>query len=292
MSDSNAPRKVSGPDARRVRLLGLDLEDWTLAEAAHAITAAADSGRSTVVYFVNAHCYNVARRNLEYRRSLRSATWLLPDGSGVRWAAQLFRTPLRDNPNGTDLFPYLCDRAAVSGNRLFLLGGRPGIAEKMARRLKTTWPDLMIAGTLPGEFEEKRAGKIVEAVRVSRPDVLFVAGGVPVQEVWIERYRDLLEVPVILGVGGLFDFFAGEVSRAPLALRRAGLEWTWRLLQEPQRLWQRYLIGNPDFMAWVAYHRLRGGGLPSEEISDLAPISVTRTRVASNRSRRTPRSPS
>lgn len=289
-------RPASSPPAgsgrRRFPLLGLDLDDCTLAEAASAISQAIESGEvGRVASFVNAHCFNVARRHAEYRRAVRAATWRFPDGTGVRWAARFFGHSMRDNPNGTDLFPFLCDRAAACGHRMFFLGGRPGVAERMARRLKATWPDLLIAGTLPGDFEESHAGPILEAIQVSRPDLLFVAGGVPVQEIWIERYRSHLRVPVILGVGGLFDFFAEHVSRAPALLRRTGFEWTWRLLQEPQRLWRRYLLGNPDFLAWVAWERLRNGtGLPAERLTGERPIALPRsTPVRSEPTKRTPR---
>jgi len=253
------------PDRRR-RLLGLDVDDLTLEEAALRVVELARERRRAWVAFVNAHCFNVARRDASYLEALRGASLVLPDGVGVRLAARLFRPGLRDNPNGTDLFPHLCRFARERGLSMALVGGQAGVAEATAGRSRAAWPGLEIVATLPGEFSADGTRRILETLRHRSPDLLLVAGGVPLQEQWIASHLAEIPAGVTLAVGGLFDFYSGRLPRAPRVVRRCGLEWSWRLLHEPRRLAARYLLGNPAFLGWIARVRLHlASALPEAE---------------------------
>ena len=177
-------------------------------------------------------------------------------GFGMRIAGRLLNQPVRDNVNGTDLFPRLCAALSLHGRSVYLLGGRPGIAKAAADWAKTHYPLLRIAGAHDGYFGADQTGQVVADIRRSRADVLLVAMGVPVQEGWIDRNSASTGATVTIGVGGLFDYYSGRIPRAPAWMRRCGLEWTFRLIQEPGRLWRRYLVGNLVFLARIGRDRL------------------------------------
>ncbi len=204
--------------------------------------------------FVNAHCINIALRNNDYRQVLKQSDRLFPDGSGVKLALQWQRKALKANLNGTDLFPHLCEAAARNRLSLYLLGGAPGVAEQVAANMQRRYPQLRIAGTRDGYFSADHTDAVIDDINASGADMLLVAMGVPRQELWLAQHRDRLQTSVNMGVGGLFDFYAERIRRAPAWLRRIGMEWSWRLLQEPARMWRRYILGNPAFMyrAWRA----------------------------------------
>jgi exopolysaccharide biosynthesis WecB/TagA/CpsF family protein len=129
-----------------------------------------------------------------------------------------------------------------------MLGGEEGIAKSAIANMKKRFPTLRIAGTHNGFFDKSNCADVIADINHSQADIVLVGMGQPLQEQWVAEYRDQLETPVVMAVGGLFDFYAEKVSRAPLWLRELGMEWTWRLIQEPGRMWKRYIIGNPLFL--------------------------------------------
>ena len=187
----------------------------------------------------------------------RTRSWLVvaadwaPDGSGLAVAARMTGQPLADNVNGTDLFPRLAADAAASGVGIFLLGGRPGIADAARERMTSFGLGDAIVGAHHGYFtagsDEERAA--IAAANSSGAAIVLVGMGVPLQDEWITRNASRLDARVLAGVGGLFDFFAGAVARSPHALRVVGCEWVWRLALEPRRMAHRYLVGNLRFLA-------------------------------------------
>ena len=164
------------------------------------------------------------------------------------------KVSLRANVNGTDLFPELCAQLQHSGLRLFLLGARPGIAEATAENMRKRFPGLDICGTRHGYFDRAQTRQVISEINRSGADIVLVAMGVPHQELWIDAHRQHLDARVLMGVGGLFDFYSGRISRAPVWVRELGMEWGWRILQEPGRMWKRYVIGNPLFLYRVWRH--------------------------------------
>jgi len=238
-------------------VLGYDLTKADRAEIVYWIAERAQSRTPTQIAFLNAHCDNVARRDWKYRDTLRSVDALLPDGSGVELAARLEGRALGDNLNGTDLFGPLCRCLAFRKIPVFFLGGRPEVAEATARVAQSDFPGLNVAGFHHGYLAPRAEDAVLEAINQSGARVVFVAFGVPDQDVWISRIRNRLNASVVIGVGGLFDFVSGRIPRAPLWMRRTGTEWLYRLKCEPARMWRRYLIGNCTFVAHAVRHALR-----------------------------------
>ena len=234
-----------------VTLFKIPLCNVTLEQAVDIALECLEGKAPSTIFFLNAHCVNIARENTVYRDALRNATYVFGDGIGVRLAAYWQRTPLVDNVNGTDLFPRLCEALQQTDKRIFLLGGEPGIAEEMKQQMEMQYPGLTFCGTQHGFFQPEETTQIRERIRESKTDLLLIALGVPRQELWIAEHLESCNVKAAMGVGGLFDFYSGKNRRAPVWMRRIGLEWLHRLYLEPHRLWKRYLIGNLQFILYT-----------------------------------------
>ena len=238
-------------------VLDFDLADATPGKAVDWIINRAKRRVRTRIGFLNAHCSNVSREDWRYRLALKTCDAVFPDGAGVDLAARLDGLRLTANLNGTDLFDPLCAAMAEAGLSLYLLGGRPGVAKRAAEQAKRAHPDLTIAGCRSGYFAPNAEAAVIDAINASGADVVMVAMGVPDQDVWLARVAPRLSAPVSLGVGGLFDFVSGRIPRAPKWMRKAGLEWAYRLSREPRRLWRRYVLGNAAFVAHLAARRIK-----------------------------------
>lgn len=243
---------------QRTPLFGLELLKGNRGEVAAELVAMAAAGECATIQFINAHCVNVLENDPAYRRALEAADYLLPDGSGLAIAAQLAGVEMGENLNGTDLFPEICRNAAATELPIYLLGGRPGVAAGAARAMRSMFPELTVAGTRHGFWKHDSAEEdaLIEEINESGAAILFVGMGVPMQEKWIARVRHRLTARVVLGVGGLFDYYSGMVARAPMLMRMVGCEWAWRLLLEPRRLFVRYVLGNPRFIARAITHAM------------------------------------
>lgn len=233
--------------------LDLSLVDATSADV---IAALLGPGRRRA-YFMNAHCCNIMRNDRQYAAAVRAADLLLPDGAGVALAAKMTAQSLTANLNGTDLVPALLAEAANMGKSVYLFGGAPGTAQRAAQTLVKSIPHLMIAGTSNGYEEAANADSVIAAINASGADIVLVALGVPMQELWLHRNAHLLQADLTMGVGAAFDFLAGNVARAPQIIRKAKSEWMWRLAMEPRRMAKRYLLGNATFMAHAGLKALR-----------------------------------
>lgn len=219
------------------------------------------SGQQTTIGFVNADCLNKCYSNTKYHRTLQEMHRVYPDGIGVRLASQMFGNGVEDNINGTDLFPQLCERLASSSQGVFLLGAKEGIARAAADYMLNQYPGLVISGCHHGYFKSDEEDEVINTINESRAAVVLVALGAPRQEIWLSENRYRLNARVLMGVGGLFDFYSGSVTRAPVWLREVGLEWVWRLVQEPGRMWRRYVIGNPLFLYRVWSQKRKNGAI-------------------------------
>ncbi len=232
-----------------MEILGVRVDDVTYNEALERCASLVRTGRPQVVVTPNPEFVMLARRDPEFRRILNRAALAIPDGGGLLLAARLFGRPLREQVRGTDLCYGLVERAPREGWRVFLLGAGPGVAEEAACRLRQRVPGLEIAGTFAGNGAPEGDAETVAAVRrAGRCDLLFVAYGAPKQEKWIDRNVAGLDVGLAIGVGGVLDFMSGRVRRAPKVVRDAGLDWLFRLLQQPRR-WRRQVTTIPPFVA-------------------------------------------
>ncbi len=232
-----------------INLFGLDIVSATTRDALDRLL---NRDKRYTAAFLNAHCVNTADGDRTYRSALEKADFILPDGSGLNLAARMQGKRFVENLNGTDLFVPLCREAAKRGLSIYFLGSRENIARIAALRASALAPGLVIAGTRNGFFERDEEHAIVDEINASGADIVLVALGVPLQEIWIERNRERLSASLVMGVGAQFDFWSGEVRRAPMLFRKTGMEWLWRLALEPKRMARRYIRGNPEFMlrAW------------------------------------------
>jgi N-acetylglucosaminyldiphosphoundecaprenol N-acetyl-beta-D-mannosaminyltransferase len=191
---------------------------------------------------------------------------VLVDGTPMMWAARFLGTPLPGRVSGSDFVPAFCPIAAKAGHRIFLLGAAPGIAESAKSWLQRKATGLRIVGTYAPPFgferDKRESDRVISVVTRTQPDVLFTAFGSPKQEKWLFRHYHDMNVPVSMGVGSTFDYLAGRLKRAPMWMQRAGLEWSYRLAQEPRRLWRRYLLDDPPFIFHILRQRLQRTAWP------------------------------
>lgn len=243
---------------KKVKLFGLSINNWQMQDAVNWVVGEnpyciSDKGwkfttSPKVGFFINANSINQLFRVKGFRKELNDSDVLFADGSGIRLAAKSVGTALRSNINGTDMLPLICRSAAQTGKRLFFFGAKPGVAEKAAKNLKQVHSGLNVVGTQHGFVDTTAADRLIETINKSNADILMVALGSPFQERWINQHRTQLQCRTILAVGGLFDYFSGNIPRAPVWMRELGLEWIWRLIQEPVTKFKRYVIGTPEFL--------------------------------------------
>jgi len=252
-----------GFSVRSIDVLGVRVDDVTLAEAVAISHACIRSGEPHRIVTPNAEFVMAARRRPAFRKILNDSTLAIPDGAGLLLAGRLLGTPLREQVAGTDLADRIAGLCAREGYRLFLLGAAPGVAEEAARRLEERHPGLMVAGAFAGSPDPAADETTRARLQAAGPiDALFVAYGGEKQESWIDRNQAALGIPLAIGVGGALDFISGRVPRAPRVMRRLGLDWLFRLIVEPWR-WRRQLA-LPRFVIAVTYEgvqrRQRGMG--------------------------------
>jgi N-acetylglucosaminyldiphosphoundecaprenol N-acetyl-beta-D-mannosaminyltransferase len=219
----------------QARILGVRIDCLDTKEALERIEGFVGTGRLHQVATVNPEFVMRAQKDREFARVLEAADLCLPDGTGVVWAARRQGCALREPVAGTDLVEPLAALCARRESRLFLLGARPGVADRLAARLAAANPGLDVAAH-SGDPEPSNDDESLRRIADHRTDVLLVAYGAPTQELWIDRLRPRLNVSVAMGVGGAFDYLTGRVPRAPAWMRRSGLEWLHRLAYQPWRL--------------------------------------------------------
>lgn len=247
------PRALPAGRATALEVLGVRVDMVDEAEALACIEQLHDQGPAGFVTYVNPHTVNIASRDPTFGPTLAGAGLRLADGFGIRIAALRQGVRVPAILNGSDFNEKVLSRAASRGWRVFLLGGRPGVPDRAAERLSRRIPRLQVAGTYHGYFTDEETDAVVARVRASGCSVLVLALGQPRQEQWLESHLPATGARLGLAVGGFFDFAAGTVRRAPAWMNRAGLEWTFRLAQEPRRLAGRYLVGNAVFLWRVSF---------------------------------------
>lgn len=231
-----------------VRLLNAGFDPITLDETVELVSRRIQAGERGYLCTVNVAILMMMRDDPRLQRFVDDAAIVVADGQPLIWSSRMLARPLPERVAGVELVERLCERAAREGFGVYLLGGKPEVVEKVAARLTERYPGLLLSGVQDGYFSPEETEARVAAVAASGAKILIAAMGVPRQEYFIQDYWDRLRVPFAIGVGGSFDVLAGLRARAPAVIQRVGLEWLFRLVQEPGRLWKRYLVTNAQFL--------------------------------------------
>jgi N-acetylglucosaminyldiphosphoundecaprenol N-acetyl-beta-D-mannosaminyltransferase len=235
----------SGLDSRETRVTVLDtsIDRVDMGEACGRIHEFIQMRVPQQVVTVNLDFLRLAVKNPSFRQLINSSTLVVADGMPLVWASRLLGHPVPERVAGVDLVVECSRLAARHGYRVFLLGAAPGVAEKASVALQARFPGLSIVGThSPPSVHPSDDEVTLARIRAAKPDLLFVAFGAPRQEQWIRKHMNRMDIPVCIGVGGAFDMLSGAVNRAPRWMQHGGLEWGYRFLREPRRLWKRYFI--------------------------------------------------
>jgi len=247
---------ATGTSRDRSELLGLGFDRGGMeAIAAGCLAWTRQPRRTHIVVTANASHMCTMRRDMAFRDACRAADMVIADGMSVVWALKALGRPVTERVAGIDLMAALLEAGARDGLRVYLLGARQEVLDVLVAQCAKRYPGLVIAGARNGYFSEFDQAAIVEDIRASRADMLFVGMPSPFKDVFCQRHRDRLDVPIVMGVGGSFDVMAGFIQRAPRAAQALGLEWAWRLMKEPGRLWKRYLTTNSEFI-WLVLREL------------------------------------
>lgn len=252
--------------ADRAELLGLSFERARMATVVATCLEWCSGPRvSHVVITANASHLCMMRRDSGLRDACQAGDMAVADGMSVVWALRALGRPVPERVAGIDLMTELLAAGSAQGLRVYFLGARPEVIQTLVRLCGECYPGLVVAGYRDGYFTPDAHEAIVEEIRACAPHMLFVGMPSPFKEVFCQRHRERLAVPLMIGVGGSFDVLAGVIRRAPRAAQVMGLEWAWRLLMEPRKLWKRYASTNSEFLWLVGREflsRRRSGSAP------------------------------
>ena len=240
---------------KRIDFLGCPVDNLTMGEVIQQIDFFIGSGWRHQIIPLNASKLFLMSRHPLLAQILKTSDLVVPEYAVV-WGSRRLNKPLVEHIGGIMLMRTILEMAPLRGYKLYFLGARQPVVEQMVTRLKLSYPGLNIVGYHHGYFNDSVEGTVIADINASHPDILFVAMGTPKQEYWIHQYKTVLNVPVAIGVGGSFDVFAGLRKEAPSWMRH-GFEWIYRLVQDPQNLWRRYLFTNLYFIYRVFVEKLR-----------------------------------
>ena len=239
------------------RLFGIPVQAATLSQALDGVHAAISKRKSLHIGVVNAAKIVNMKRNPKLQEALRNADVIYADGMSVVWASRFLGKPIPERIAGIDLMTGILDRGRQHHYRIYCLGAKQHVVEEVCERFNSDYPGVVIVGWRDGYFSPDEEESVATAIRDARPDVLLVAIASPKKEQFMARWAEHMNVPVLHGVGGAFDIVAGNVMRAPESWQRLGLEWLYRIKQEPRRLWKRYLVTNTLFAQMVFAEKLK-----------------------------------
>lgn len=239
----------------RVEFMGCLIDNLSMEETLQKVESLVRSGRSHQHVVVNVDKVVTASRNPELRRIINECALVNVDGMPVVWASRLLGKSLKERVAGVDLFEALVERSAEKGWRVFFLGAREEVVRAVRDLYSRKYPRLRIAGCRNGYWSPDEEARVVELIADSRPHLLFVAISSPKKEEFLNRYQAEMKVPFAMGVGGAFDVVVGRVKRAPMWMQKGGLEWFYRFLQEPGRMFKRYFIKDMYFF-WLLLKEL------------------------------------
>lgn len=228
----------------RIKFLNTEVDNLTMDEAVQRVNELVQLGRPSYVVTPNMDHICLLERDEEFAEVYKNADLILTDGKPLIWISKLRKQPIKQKISGSDFFPKVCEMAAKEGYRIYILGAAEGVADKAARNLKSRFHNLSIVGTYSPSYgfekDKKEIVKIMNMVRKAKPDILAVSLGSPKGEKFIYKYLTDMNVPVSMSIGATIDFEAGNVKRAPKWMSEHGLEWLFRISQDPKRMIQRY----------------------------------------------------
>ena len=236
----------------RLNVLGVNIDTYSMEEAADILVAAMEQDEPFTVYTPNSEIVLAAYKNPDYMELINRGSMITPDGIGVVYASRILKRPLSERVSGFDLAELVLQKIAGTGKRVYLFGGKPGVAEEAAENICRRYPGTEICGTADGYFDAEKEQEIIKDIQDKKPDLLFVCLGFPKQESWIDAHKEELSAKVSMGIGGSLDVFAGRAKRAPKWLQNLGLEWLHRLLMQPSRFAR--MLALPKFGWHVVFH--------------------------------------
>ncbi len=240
----------------RIQILGSNIDNLSMDETMAVIDHSIDNKTPILHTVVNAAKIVAMKTNLELRQSVNEADLINADGMAVVWASKFLKKPLKERVSGIDLFTNLVERAAQKGRSVYLLGAKEEVVTAVANKFQSTYGATTVAGYQHGYFSKEEELSIVQQIVDSKASYLFVAMSSPKKELFLHGYREMLSsVGFIMGVGGSFDVVSGKVKRAPSWMQNLGLEWFYRFIQEPKRMWKRSFIENGKFVIMVFKER-------------------------------------
>lgn len=244
-------------DRNRINIFGVQLDYVDYAKACDRVKTFLQAHDNKIIVTPNAEIIMAARKDPELKAVLNAADICLPDGIGVVIASGILGKPLAERTTGFDFMMKVMEMTSEEGLSLFLLGGKPGVAESAGDKIKAMFPGIQIAGAHHGYFKKDDEQKVIDMINDKKPDILLVAMGCPRQEIFMMHNRDKLKFRVAMGVGGSLDVLSGTVHRAPVFMQKAGLEWLYRLVTQPSRLKRMSVL--PLFIIEILAHRLFTG---------------------------------
>ena len=241
---------------RRARFLHCEIDRVTMDQAVALCERYIDTKTPMQNVAINAAKVMALRDDPALQLIVRGCELVTADGVAIVWASRLLGDPLPERVNGTDLMHRLLGLAEEKGYRIYILGAKQPVLQRAVARIREDHPALLVAGYRDGYFDDSEAMAVAREIEQACPDILFVAISSPRKEFFLGRYRAVMNVPLVLGVGGSIDIVAGITKRAPVLMQRLGLEWLFRIVQEPRRMFGRYLRTNPRFILMVARETL------------------------------------
>jgi N-acetylglucosaminyldiphosphoundecaprenol N-acetyl-beta-D-mannosaminyltransferase len=251
MSAIASAHAVKTRSADKVTLFGVPVSNLTMQGTADRIEAMVGDGKVHQHVVINVDKIVKMESNQALRAAVLDCDLITVDGQPIIWASRILQSPIEERVTGIDLFDVLMARCAERGFRPYLLGARQEVVAKTVDVLKIRYPKLQLAGWRNGYWSPDEEHAVVQQVKNARPDVLCMAAGSPKQELFLSKWKKEMQVPFVMGVGGSFDVTAGVLKRAPRWMQDSGLEWLYRLAQEPRRLWRRYLKEDMAFFRLV-----------------------------------------
>jgi N-acetylglucosaminyldiphosphoundecaprenol N-acetyl-beta-D-mannosaminyltransferase len=241
----------------RIEMMGCRIDNLSMEETLQTIEGFIKSGKPHQHVVVNVDKLVKASRDAELRRIINDCALVNVDGMPVVWASRLLGRPLKERVAGVDLFEALMRRSASRGWRVFLLGAREEVVSGVKSAYEQKYPGLTVAGYRNGYWRPEEEAAVVEHVKAAGADLLFVAISSPKKEQFLGRYQAEMQIPFAMGVGGTFDVAVGRVKRAPVWMQNAGLEWFYRFLQEPRRMFRRYFVEDMAFFGLLLKEAFR-----------------------------------